>query len=557
MRRRVPLLILWVALAFLVIYPTAFLIYGSFYSAPPGDAGHLSIQGYRTLWSGQNGRVILHTFGYAIAATGTGLLLGLGLSWIVARTDVPGSAVWQALFTLPLFIPPVLMAAAWGMLAAPRVGLLNVAARELFGVNNLLNIYSPGGVIWYLIQYSTAFQVNMFVGPLRALDASLEEAGRICGASRARVFWSVVLPVMYPVVSNGFLYSFVRSFEAFEGPLILGLPAGVKMLATQIYELIHQNYRPDYLQATAMGVLALVLMVPFVWLQWKLQGGRSFVTITGRGYSARPVKLGRWRWPVLILCALYALTIAGLPIAQLLLGSFMRFFGIYGAGWTLDHYAKVLRDPFIMGALRNTMVLALTGATLGMLLGASVAYATVRARGQDVGAMRSSLNFVSWVPLLIPGIVLGVGFLWAYAFLPRSIALYGSVWALLFAYITLCLPIATRVSSGVFAQVSGDLEESARVCGATGLRTFMTVVLRIVWPALAVGWILCFVLIVREVSASIILAAPGSQVLSVGIVYLWSQGRLEEVCVVAMLMLVPIFIGQYLIGRLQRRELTR
>ncbi|MDR7415814.1 MAG: iron ABC transporter permease [Armatimonadota bacterium] len=554
LRREGTAVLLLLGLGLLVVYPTAFLIYGSLYSAPPGDPGTLTAQGYRALGSGENLRILLETFGFALAGSGTGLVLGLLLGWVVARTDVPGAALWEALFTLPLFIPPVLMAAAWGMLAAPRAGLLNAAFRTLFGGEGPFNVYSAGGLVWYLVQYSAAFQLGVITGPLRAFDATLEDAGRVCGASRGRVFWSVVLPVMYPVVSNAFLYSFVRGFESFEGPLLLGLPAGIRMLATQIYEVIHQRHRPDYPLATAMGVVALLLTAPLVWVQWRLQRRGSFASITGRGYIPKPVRLRRWRWVAFGGCLLYALLVVGLPVGQLVLGSFLRFFGLYGANaWTLQHYQRVLRDPFVLGALRNTLLLGAVGATLAVLLGAAVAYVSVR--GRTAGWVRAGVNLLSWLPLLMPGVVLGIAFLWAYAFLPRSISLYGTVWALLFAYVTLCLPVASRVNAGAFAQVSGELEECARVCGASGWRTFWSVVARLVWPSVAVGWILSFVLIVREVSASIMLAAPGAQVLSVSIVYLWGQGRLEEVCVVAVLMLVPVFLGRYLVGRLQRAEL--
>ncbi|MDR7439735.1 MAG: iron ABC transporter permease [Armatimonadota bacterium] len=556
LRRQGAATLLLLGLGLLVVYPTAFLLYGSLYSAPPGDPGSLTAQGYRALWSGENLQILLETFGFALAGSGAGLALGLALGWVVARTDVPWATLWEAVFTLPLFIPPVLMAAAWGMLAAPRAGLLNAAFRALFGGEGPFNVYSVGGVVWYLVQYSTAFQLSVLTGPLRAFDATLEDAGRVCGASRWRTFWLVVLPVMYPVISNAFLYSFVRGFESFEGPLLLGLPAGIRMLATQIYEVIHQRHRPDYPLATAMGVVALLLTAPLVWLQWQMQRRGVFVSITGRGYAPKPVRLRRWRWVVFGGCLLYALLVVGLPVGQLVLGSFLRFFGLYGANaWTLQHYQRVLRDPFVLGALRNTLLLGVVGATLAMLLGAAVAYVSVRSRA--AGWVRAGVNLLSWIPLLMPGVVLGVAFLWAYAFLPRSISLYGTVWALLFAYVTLCLPVASRVNAGAFAQVSGELEECARVCGADGWRTFWSVVARLVWPSVAVSWILSFVLIVREVSASIMLAAPGAQVLSVSIVYLWGQGRLEEVCVVAVLVLVPIFLGRYLVGRLQRAELRR
>jgi iron(III) transport system permease protein len=229
------------------------------------------------------------------------------------------------LITLPFYIPPILTAMAWGMLATPKGGVINLAWTALTGIREpLVNIYSYGGVVWHMMQYSTPFLFLLLVSGLRAMDPTLEESSRTSGASQWTTFRRVTLGLMLPVTTSAFLLSFIRGVESFESALIFGTPAGIEVITTEIYHLIHHVNRPDYQQATALALGIMVLMFGLVGWQWRLLGGRSFVTVTGKGYTPRVTRLGRWRWVTLGVCLLFFAVTVVLPVGQLIIGSFFK-----------------------------------------------------------------------------------------------------------------------------------------------------------------------------------------------------------------------------------------
>jgi iron(III) transport system permease protein len=552
--RHVALGLLLALLVFLAAYPMAMLVYGSLHSTPPGEAGTFNLDGYRAMLTRENGLVLLNTVGLSLVKTGLAMALALFLAWVVARTDTPCRATIEALITLPFYIPPILTAMAWGMLATPKGGLINLAWTAVTGRREpLVNIYSYGGVVWHMMQYSTPFLFLLIVGAFRSMDPALEESSRMSGASTWTTFRRVTLGLMLPVTTSAFLLSFIRGIESFESALVFGTPAGIEVVTTQIYHLIHHMNRPDYPQATAMGLGIMALMFALVAWQWRLLGGRSFFTVTGKGYTPRVIRLGRWRWATFGVCVLFFVVTVVLPVGQLVVGSFFKFFGFYRTSMlTLDHYTAVWQDRLVWRAFGNTLLLGLAGATATMLLGAVVAYVLVRTRLR----VRRVLEILAWLPWMMPGMVLGVGFLWAYAFLPGPVQLYGTVWALLVAYVSLGTPLATRTMSGAFAQLSHDLEECSRVHGAAWWTTFRRILLALAWPALAVGWILIFFIILRELSASILLYSVGNEVLSVVVMRLWSEGKAGQVSVIALGMLVLVFLFRFAERRLVRTHLS-
>jgi iron(III) transport system permease protein len=555
LRRNLALAALVALLAFLTAYPMAMLIYGSLHTTPPGEAGAFSLDGYRAMLSRANGLVLLNTIGLSLVKTGLSMALALFLAWIVARTDTPHRDLLEVLITLPFYIPPILTAMAWGMLATPKGGLLNLAWTGLTGQREpLINIYSYGGVVWHMMQYSTPFLFLLMVGAFKSMDPALEESSRMSGASAWTTFRRVTLGLMLPVTTSAFILSFIRGVESFESALVFGTPAGIEVITTEIYHLIHHVNRPDYPQATALALGIMVLMFGLVIWQWRLLGGRSFFTVTGKGYTPRVSRLGPWRWATFGFCVFFFVVTVVLPVGQLIVGSFFKFFGFDRTSMlTFDHYRAVWDNRLVWRALGNTLLLGLLGATATMVLGGLVAYVLVRTRF----AVRRVLEVLAWLPWMMPGMVLGVGFLWAYALLPGPIQLYGTLWALLVAYVTLGTPLAVRTMSGAFAQLAYDLEECSRVHGAAWWTTFRRILLALAWPSFAVGFILIFFVILRELSASILLYSVGNEVLAVVVMRLWTEGKAGQVSVIALVMLALVFLFRFAERRLVRTHLGR
>jgi iron(III) transport system permease protein len=552
--RQIGVALLLSVLAFLSLYPLSMLFYGSLHSTPPGMAGEFNLDGYVQILTQENFLVLINTIGLSLAKTIPAISLAITLAWICARTDTPARATLEVLITLPFFIPPILTAMAWGMLGNKQVGVINMAWQWLTGsTTSPINVYSYGGIVWHMMQYSTPFLFLFIVDSFRAMDPALEESSRMCGASRWTTLRRVTLMLMLPAIVSSFMLSLIRGIEAFESALFFGLPAGISVITTEIYNAINHRATPAYQYATALSFAIMLLMFALVIWQWQILRGRNFTTVTGKGYSPNVTRLGPWRWVTFSFCILFFVITVVLPIGQLAVGSFFKFFGFYQLDMlTLEHYSAVLQNKEFWRALFNTMLLGLMGATATMVLGGIVAYVTVRTRWRG----RKLIDALAWLPWMMPGMVLGVGFLWAFAMLPGPIPIYGTIWALLLAYMALGTPIAVRVMSNAYHQLSFDLEECSRVHGASWWQTLWRILIALSWPSFAVGWVLTFFGIIRELSASILLYSVGSEVLSVVLLKLWSNGQAEQVSVIGLMMMLLVIFFRWVQLKLIKERIS-
>ena len=552
--RVVAMVLLTLLLLFLAAYPLSMLLYGSLFTAQPGLAGQFDLGGYARLFTPDNFAILVNTVGIALVSTGISITLAVLLAWILARTDTPFRGLLETLITLPFFIPPFLTAMAWGMLGNPQIGVINEAWRWLTGTDGtIINVYSHFGIIWHMAQYSTVFLFLFIVDAFRAMDPSLEESSRMSGASATSTFFRITFMLMLPVITACWLLSFIRGVESFESALFFGLPAGIDVVTTQIYKAITQNAVPDYQFATAMSFAVLFLMSLLIVLRWRMLRGRNFQTVTGKGYNPRIMHLGPFRWVTFGFCVLFFMLTVVLPIGQLFVGSLFKFFGFYD--WkmlTFEHYQAVFRNGELWRAARNTGVLAVGGATATMVLGSVVAYVTTRTTWRG----RRLIELLAWLPWMMPGIVLGLGFLWAFAMLPGPIPIYGTIWALFLAYIALGTPISVRIMSGAYGQLSYDIEECSRVHGANWWQTLWRILVALTWPSFVVGWVLAFFGIMRELSASILLYSVGNEVLSVVMLRMWTDGKLEQVCVIGLMMMILIIIFRWVQHALLNRRIS-
>jgi iron(III) transport system permease protein len=552
--RRLAIACLILLLAFLSLYPLSMLLYGSLHTTPPGIPGTFDLSGYRQVFTWPTAVVFANTVGISLIKTVIALALAVLFGWIIARTNTPARGALEVLITLPFFVPPILTAMAWGMLGNPQVGVVNLVWRWITGsADPLVNIYSYGGVIWHMLQYSTPFLFLFIVEAFRSMDPALEEASRMCGASQWRTFLKVTFALMMPAVVTAFLLSFIRGLENFESPLFFGTPAKIEVVTTAIYNSINHQSVPNYQFASALSFAIMALMFLLVLWQWRLLRGKSFQTVTGKGYAPRLIDLGPWRWLTFALCVAFFVISVVLPIGQLLLGSFFQFFGFYQ--WdmlTLEHYRSVLSNGEVWRAFRNTFALGLFGASGTMVLGSIVAYISTRTRWGG----RQVIDVLAWLPWMMPGMVLAVGFLWGFAFLPSFISIYGTIWALLIAYVALGTPIAVRVMSAAYRQLSFDLEECSRVHGASWWQTLWRILIALAWPSFAVGWVLTFFGIMRELSASVLLYSVGSEVLSIVLLRMWENGQAETVSVIGLMMMLLVFLFRWVQLRLIKRYIN-
>lgn len=521
-------------LAFLALYPTAMLFYGSVSDAPLGVAGHFTFQHYRTAYGDpETYRLIANSFLFAGGAAALSLLLAGVLAWITVRTDAPGRTLFELVALVPNVLPPLLTATAWVLLLSPRIGLINVAVMLPLGLPPF-NVYSMPGMIFVEGLILTPLAFLIISASLRSMDPSLEEAARIAGSHPLQAARRITTPMIRPALLAAGLLNFVRAIESFDTPAIIAVPARIEVFTTKIAREALTAFPPNHnLAATyAMSLLVLTMVLVYVYRRLTARSER-FVTIAGRAYRPHAIALGRWRLAGSAGAVLILSLIVLLPFCMLLLASLLPFYSIPTRETlgllTVKHYAFLLDNNRVVRALRISVMLASVGATAGMLLASAVAYLTVRTKVPG----RGLLEILTFIPWAFPGTALAIGLLWGYVRLP--IPIYATVWILLIAYITRFLPYGLRTMTSTMVQVHADLEEASRICGAGVLRTFRQILFPLMRPGFMAGWAILATIFIREFSTSLFLYTPRSEPVGPLLYHLWvdgQQGRMAALGVV-------------------------
>jgi iron(III) transport system permease protein len=532
----------------LVLYPVVLILLGSFQTSRPDEPVTYSLAAWLSvltdpslLWP------VWNTIKVTVARQAIALPLAILLAWILARTDIPGSHWLEFLFWVGFFLPALPVTLGWIMLLDPKFGLLNQLLTLLpFVDRGPFNIYSFWGIVWAHLGTSTiAIKVMLLTPAFRNLDATLEEASKVSGASTMGTLGRVVVPIMLPALSVVLLLSIVHSLQSFELEMILGAPFHFYVFSTRIYLLLHQE--PQLFQAaTALSSLILGLMLPLIALQRWAVGRRSYTTVTSQ-FKGHKVQLGRWRLPAFFLVSAVALLITVIPFAFLVLATFMKLFGFFNVAdpWTRLHWHRVFRDPVFVASIRNTLVLAGGTALVAVVLCTLMAYIVVRTR--FVG--RAALDFTAWLPATLPGIIVGLGLLWMVLGTPLLRPLYGSILLMILATVIATMTTSVQIIKANFAQLGFDLEEAARACGGSWWQAFRYVLLPLITPTLLLVGALSFISAARNVSTVALVATSRVRPLSLMQLDLMVDGRYESAAVVGVVV-VAMTTGIALIARM-------
>ncbi len=529
-------------LAFLTLYPTAMLFYGSLSDAPVGTLGRLTLAHYRAAYTDPaTYRLMWNSFVFGAGTAALSVLFGLVLAWITVRTNAPGRALFELVALAPNVLPPLLVATSWTLVLSPRIGLLNVALLRPLGFPPL-NVYSLGGMIFVEALVTTPLAFLIIAAALRAMDPALEEAARLAGSGTMDAARRVTVPLVVPAVLAAATLNFVRAIESFDVPAVIALPAGIEVFSTKVFREALAAFPPNHNLAATYSVSQLAIAVAFVILYRRITGiSERYATITGRGYRPHLIDLGPWRYVASAVALLVLGMLVLVPFLVLLYVSLIPFYEI--PSWdvlgrlTLRHYAFLLESDRVARALRVSLALALGGATVAMLLASLVAYFAVRRRT----ALSGLLEALSFVPWAFPGTALAIGLLWAYVQIPLPI--YGTVWILLIGYVTRFLPYGLRSMTATMVQVHRELEESSRVCGAGFVRTFRRVLLPLLRPGFLAGWAILFTIYVREFSTSVFLYTPRAEPIGPLLYHLWQDaqpGRMAALGVVVSALCVVV-----------------
>ena len=538
-----------IIVGFLTVCPVVMLVIGSF-SEGLGAFGSFTLEKYTLAYTdpafaGIIINTVIFTIGSAFVATG----LALFLAYLNTRTNIPFKFLFRVISIIPMMIPHILFSVSWVLLLNPSNGMINLLLQKIFFLEGSpFNIYTLQGMIMVegLLDLPIAYLI--LAPAMASFDVSFEESSRVCGASNLRTLARVTLPVLRPAILASFILVIVRSLASFAVPSVIGMPGRIYVLATHIYQIIATGFAPDYGMAAAIGMSALAASITLIYLyRYLTSESDKYVTISSRGYKPSVVDLKNAKYPLFGIVGIISFILIVLPVLVLFYISLVPYSMLPSAkafsmmSW--KYWVEVLSDPISLLSLRNSVFLGIVGSSLGVTLSVFVAYVIVKMRTRASGVLES-LSFLSFS---FPGIVVGVGFMWFFVQTP----LYATIWALLIGYIATYLPYGIRPLTSAFVQIHSHLEESSRVCGGGTFYTLRRVVIPLLIPGVVSGWILMATMFVRELTLSVVLSRPGTEVLAVQIFRyaddgLW--GQLSALGIIMIFISTTLVVIAYLIG---------
>lgn len=552
--RRGALAGVWIAfllaiLGFLVIYPVLTLLVGALTDTNPVVDGfrlsHLSVANFLTVLGNPNvAEALFNTLVCCGGGTAIAVVIGLLFSWIVVRTNTPFRGFIAAASILPLFAPPLVAGVAWSILGSPKTGLLNTMFKWA-GLDWHVNFYSLSGLVFVFGIYYAPYVYMFTASALRNMDPSLEEAAEISGASAFSTLFTVTFPLIMPAIVSGMLLSFIVMLGIYGVPAVLGAPANINVLTTYIFKLTNWS-PPLYNTAAAVAIILMAVTGGLVYLQQRVLSGRSYTTVAGKAFRPRSLDLGPWRWFTFALGLVYLLVVVVLPTLALIVAAFRKFMFIRDAAalfdmraYSLMHFNAIFDNPLTMRSIYNAVEVGIITAVVGGTLAFAIGYTIHRTRLPG----RRAIDLISTVPVAIPGLVVGVAYLWAWIGIPGG--LYGTIWILALAFIARFMPDTVKSLSTSFMQIHRELEEAAWVCGKGPLATIRTIVLPLARPGVIASMTLLFVLAIRELGSSLFLYTSNTMVMSVLLLDYYEGGNIGKTAAFSLVqtLLLGVLIG--------------
>ena len=541
------------AVVYLVIPPLFFIVYSSFTPSAIAETSGLTLTNFADIFASLSEfeRLLWNSIVFSVGSAVWALCFGTALAWLAERSNAPFRALAYVSAFVSFAVPGLIKVIGWILLLGPEAGFLNVAVGSLTGVFPFFDIFSMTGMILVEGFLWTPVVFLLMATPFRSMDPSLEEAAVVAGSSDWQVFKRVTLPMAAPSVLSVLMLTFIRSMEAFEIPALIGFPAGIEVLTTQIYLQLTEGYLPEYGYASAYSVILIALVALALIPYYRVtQHTHRFTTVTGKGFNPRRKDLGAWRWAggflLLVLPLLQILPLTALVWSSLT--PYLRAPSMEALGeLSFNHYAVAFSEPKILNSIVNSLTVSITSASGTVLVAFVVAWIVARTGAR----MRWTLDRLTMLPLVFPGIVMGVAILKMYLTLP--IPLYGTVWILVAAFVARYLPYAMRFSHAGLLGIHRELEESATASGATWGQVARNIIVPLMMPALFAGWIYIFLITIRELSVALLLYSPGSEVISVVIWELWENGAVGTLSAYALGITAGTVLLATLFHRLTRR----
>ena len=527
---------------YIAVIPLGFLLWQSFFTPQTASkAAQFTWGNYVSAYTdADTARLFFTSLQFAIGVASFAFVVGTTLAWLNERTNTPFKTLCFALTLIPLVVPGILFTVSWILLGSPKIGLINLGLMHVFGLSGpLFDIYSMWGMIWVDGLHYSPMAFLLMTAAFRAMDPSLEESATMSGANVLQVVWHVTLKLSWPAIFATLLILFVRAIESFEVPALLGLPVGIQVFTSSIYQAVHRYPSQVGLASTYAITLLLITAVGTYFISRLSASGSRYSTMTGKGFRPRQIDLGKWRWVAASFFLLYFTLIVLLPFAVLLWSSFQKFYAVPSvqalSNLTLDPYRFVLSYPNLGRAVWNSVLLSFGSATLIMLITSVICWIVVKTKLPG----RWLLDNLASLPMVFPGLVLGLALMIFY--LNVDVGVYGTMWILFIAYVTRFMPYGLRFNTTSMLQIHKELEESAAMSGASWFTSFRRVVLPLLKPGLVAGWIYIMIVSIRELSSSILLYSPGTEVVSIIIWELWENGQYVELSALGVMFIAVLF----------------
>jgi iron(III) transport system permease protein len=549
--RYLTLAVAAIAVGYLALVPVGTMVYASLQTSfLGGETSSWTLHNYLSTFTSDGfGELVLNSFLYAGITAVVCTVIGFGLAWLVARTNTPAKAFAQLAALVPLIVPGILNTVAWALLLSPERGPLNGVLRALH--LPIFDIFSLPGMVFVQSIHVAPVAFLMGTAAFSSMDSSLEEAAMASGASPLRTFRVITLRMARPAILSAALLMFIQTISTFEVPQLIGVPGHKYVFVSRIYSAL-QSFPADYGTVGVIGVFVLVIASIGLIISQRLSRKSSTQTITGKGFRAGVQDLGRWRWAGFAVFVLFFLVAVVLPLAMLIWSSLLPGYEPPSLHALKDinfaNYGQIFEQPALIDSVRNSVITAVSSGLIVTALSAVVAYITVKTK--VVG--RGLLDGLATVPIAVPSIVMGVGILYWYLAAPLPVHLYGTLTILIVAFVTISLPYSMRYLVPGMAQISNELEEAATASGASWGQTFRRVFIPLLMPSLLAAFLYTMIVAFREISAAIFLYSSGSEVVSVSIYDLYSNGSYPVVAALGVLMVafLTILVGAVrLIGR--------
>ena len=539
-------------IGYLVLPPFFFILQTSLVVDRGLQAGSFTIRHFENIVEslGDIKTLLANSMIFSVGSAAIALVYGTALAWLAERSDAPFRKLAYISAYVSFAIPGIIKVVGWIMLLGPKAGILNAAVVALTG-STLLNIFSLSGMVLVESFLWIPIVFLLMATPFRSMDPSLEEAATTAGSSGWQVFQRVTLPLALPSLLAVLILTFIRSLEAFEIPALIGIPAGVEVLTTKIYLQIRGGLIPKYGEASAYSILLIGLVALGLYPYYRITSKTyKFTTISGKAFRPNRITLGKWRW--LGGCLMLILPLLQfLPVVAIAWSSFLPFAQIPSRRalslLTLNNYVTAFNDSGVIRSVFNSLTVSISAATVAMAITFFAAWLIVRA---SIKA-RWVLDQMAMLPLVFPGIVMGIAILKMYLILP--VPVYGTIWILVLAFIARYLPYGIRFSHSALLSLHKELEEAAIASGGSWIQTVRRIVVPLIMPALLAGWIYIFLITFKELGIALLLYSPGSQVVAVTIWELWDNGHVGELAAFSLVITAgTVVVGSIFLSIAQR-----